>query len=123
MTRAQALTKLKKMYGKKAYATINQKAPTTSKREEAAELLPALRARRDSLRASLESRRVYVLGQDVEYQTLLSQVTEARKEMDAALSVSDSYKFRVGYMELGAFHIQGEGDTWEQAFEKAEARK
>jgi len=54
----------------------------------------------------------------------LSETRELRKERDAHRGIMWRYRYTVGRIIMGgfAFGVEGEGDTWEECFAKADER-
>ncbi len=93
-------------------------------RDKATQTMRELGPAKQALAADIESRRVWLLAQDAQYQEMVTRMTALKAELNAAMSISRDYKFRAGYMSrvFQAFHVEAEGDTWEEVFAKIEAK-
>jgi hypothetical protein len=80
----------------------------------------------DRIRPSREPARNLAFAKLTELRAITqkSRTKEQREEMNALLGQALYYRFRVGYVHGGfCFSVQGEGDTWEEAFAQADKRK
>jgi hypothetical protein len=102
MNRSQALKEAVRLWGKKA--GVQDDGPT---RPSSPELRAAASARLKELNAARTK----------------DETREARKERMELLGQSGHYRYQVGTVMsmcgLSGFFIRGQGDTWEEAFEKA----
>jgi hypothetical protein len=107
MNRSQALKEAVRLWGKKAAVRDSGKPTSEEARKTASAKLPDARAMYKS--AAPAERKAY------------------RAELDSILSVALAYRYSVGYVGSAAglfsyFSVQGQGDTWEEAFAKATKR-
>jgi hypothetical protein len=123
MERAVAIKKLVKMFGKSAAWRVNPKAPTPDEREAATAAMPAALAESITLKNKLEARYKAILAADAEYQSLLVARQAASKKVDHLRSITLCHKITIGKIEMGFFHVKAEGDSWEEAFAKLEAKR
>lgn len=119
MTREQALRKARKKWGTKALIRASEPISSQEKREAAAATMRAARERRDAIDKEV-AERLKTLDW---YQALMAERKETVKTINEVQGWVSYFKFNVGYDAGIAFHISGYGDTWEQAFEKAEGAK
>lgn len=60
------------------------------------------------------------------WQSYRNEVRDLRKERENQAGMSRRYRYRVGPVEsvggLGMFHVMGEGDSWEEAFQAADKK-
>lgn len=123
MTRAQAIRKLRKEVGPKAFFEVRTSAPDKDARAVLSDYVRTLNAERTRLDAALETRRAEVLNADPQY----VQLRDARAVVNADLKTTFNrlgYRFTIGVVsELGFGHIEGQGDTWEEAFADRAKRK
>ena len=126
MTREQALRRLKRVLGPKAYWRIAEGVSSPEKRERYHARRQAAHAQRKAAADALEARKVELLAADAEYQARLA-IYHTAKEVDNDVRYRDGesgYKFSVGIIDLGMFRVQrAEGDTWEEIFAQLEPTK
>lgn len=119
MTRVEAGRELRKRWGKNARCRVGTSLSSPEERDQRLTTFRTHRAERDAIDAEIKRR----LEAEPWYQDLMARrktlVTSLRK-----LDVMPYYKFTVGHVDsiLGAFHVEGEGDTWEEAFAKADKK-
>lgn len=120
MTRDQAMARLRKAYGKRAYATIGKEISSPEKRAAASDRLLTLRLDVEAIDAEIK-RRLEETPWYVELKAKRKALNDERNKIGGF----GYYKFRVGFVDnvIGAFNVMGEGDTWEEAFEAAEKRR
>lgn len=105
MNRTQAMKEAARRWGKNAAVRDTGRPTSEDARKAASAKLPELRARYKE--AAPDERKA------------------RRKELDDTLSIALSYRYSVGYvagirgMGLAYFSVQGQGDTWDEAFAKA----
>jgi hypothetical protein len=118
MTRTQALNKAVKRWGTKAMVRAGTQVTSQEKRDRARVACAELKAKRQAL----EQERADKLKELPWLQEMNKAIQKLRDAENQMSGQAWHYKFAVGYVDdiLGAFHVQGQGDTWEQAFEKAE---
>lgn len=125
MDRATALNKLRKRFGKNFGYRVDPNAPKQEDRDAARAALGPACKERDALVQRLEERRKAILQADAEYQQLLEQSRAARKAVDKLGSITRHHKITIGETVMGGlyFSVHAEGDSWEQIFEKLDAKK
>jgi nucleotidyltransferase/DNA polymerase involved in DNA repair len=123
MERAVAIKKLGKLLGKKLGYRVNDKAPTQDEREVAKAAIPAAVEERDATKAKRDERYKSILEADAEYQGLLVAHRTARERVDKLFSITRHYKFTVGTCNGMFFHVQAEGDSWEEIIGKLTTEK
>lgn len=117
MTRQQAVKRLGKVFGKKAAYRVTDGAPNAADREKAQAATRELNALRSELEARQTSLRLKLL--DVpEYRELTEHIADVKKQQSALTGIMLSYKFTAGYLGMGFFHVEAQGDTWEEVFDK-----
>lgn len=126
MNKTEAMAELRKRWGSKARFRVNRNALTGDKRQAVRDSLPALRqAQRDAEEAA-NARRKALLEGDAEYQALRAAAAEAGKAKRKAESLASLDRIEIGYVSsmagLSMFHIAGHGDTWGEAFARADKR-
>lgn len=115
MTRAQALSLAQAKWGDAAYVRYDRRAAMRAKyRALAQEELKEHRARKPRPPSSLPSDDPFLPQARERFRTWW------KREEDLMLTAL-SYGYAVGYVMLDgfAFHIQGVGDSWEEACRKA----
>jgi seryl-tRNA synthetase len=125
MTRDQAFKKIRKLLGPKAAADVRGDISSPEKRERASESLKFLRTRREELDAKITARQKELL--DVpDFQALLEERRKLRKEVDSFQGEALHYKFMAGRISgvggISFFHVEAQGDTWEEVIAKLEAK-
>jgi seryl-tRNA synthetase len=118
MTREQAAREAKKRWGKRAHIRADEKLSSPEKRAAAKTQTDALKARRDAIDKEIAER----LAALDWYQALKAERRDVSQRLDNVRWETHYYRFGVGELFVG-FHVHGEGDTWEQAFAAADARK
>jgi hypothetical protein len=117
MTREQAMKEARKRWGARAMIKAGQEITSEERRERA-------RAERLDIKQKLEAlakERAERLKALDWLQAMDAEIRALRAKETALISDSTHYKFSVGKIDdiLGAFFVRGQGDTWEQAFERA----
>jgi hypothetical protein len=107
MNAKQALAQARKRWGKKA-AVEDYRVPSS----------PEIRAE-----AKAELERIKAMPTD---DLSKDELREVRKKADAARSTSWRFRYSVGYIDgigglMSVFHVSGQGDSWDEAFAKADA--
>jgi hypothetical protein len=121
MTRQEAIKKLGRIYGKKAGYRVADGAANADERAAASQALKELRALNRELDAQIDKRRAELLNVP-DYNELLKTRSSIKQQMNTAMSVAASHKFTAGYVSgMGFFHVEAQGDTWEEIFAKIEA--
>lgn len=123
MERSVAIKRLTKLYGKNAAWRVNPKAPTRDEREAAMTAAGPAFAEKRALDDKLEARQKALLAADAEYQELLAAARAARQKADHLRSITLCYKITIGKIEMGFFHVTAQGDSWEEAFDRLEAKR
>jgi PHD/YefM family antitoxin component YafN of YafNO toxin-antitoxin module len=123
MERAVAIKKLRQMLGNKFAYVINANAPGAEKRQEAYELFKKVNATRDELAKELQARSAAVLAADPEYQRLKERYHTTRQHAEQLGATARHYKIEVGRDEKLFFHVDAQGDSWEEIIAKLKANK
>jgi lysylphosphatidylglycerol synthetase-like protein (DUF2156 family) len=115
--REQALKRAQKVFGKRAYIRANKDLSSPEERAEAQARASTRRAERAELEAEIARRE-----KEAGIPELRAKIKAISDQSRAEIWNSGYYKFEVGNIDsiLGAFHIKGQGDTWEEAFANAE---
>lgn len=120
MTRQQAEREAKKRWGAKGIIRASDSLSSPEKRNAAKALRDTCKARIEAIDAEIKQR----LSQIDWYQALLAEKKSLRDEWGQIRGTGhlSYYKFSVG-KDLGyAFHVCGNGDTWEEAFAEADRK-
>lgn len=124
MNQTEALKKLRREFGKRAWWRVNPKAPTAAQREKMRERLEPLKKDRDELEAARDARRAEILAKDERYQELRKAAHEKREALDKLRGEIGSRRVEFGRVTAGLFNVvEGSGDTWAEAFANYTARK
>lgn len=117
MTRDEAIKRAKKLLGPKAFVEAGERLSSPEERATNTGRIKAVRARRQEISEEINRR----LKLEPWWQALHAEDQRLHTELKGLYPIP-YYKFRVGHVDtmLGWRHSSGEGDTWEQAFEKAE---
>ena len=119
MTRDQALKEARKRWGDKAIIRAYDSLSSERKRETAAALFDEAKARIEAIDAEIKAR----LEALDWYQALLAERRLLVKQKQDNLGEKLYKKFAVGKDSSGiAFHVCGQGDTWEEAFAEADRK-
>ena len=120
MTRQEAIRQAGKRWGKRAAYRVNGDCSSSEQREANGAKIRALRAEKESIIKDTNRRL-----QGIQWYRESCERQKAIYAELKTLSPMPYYKFQVGSIDgiLGAFHIKGEGDTWEQAFADADRRE
>ena len=121
MTRSEAVTKLKKLFGEKLYYRVGRTVTSPEKREAARAEHACLSALHLAAKALRDARSQAVLAADTEYQRLKAEAASLYKDMNSVEGRSD-YRFAIGRNIGWANVIEAEGDTWEECFAKVEGK-
>jgi hypothetical protein len=116
MTRDQAIKQAIKRWGKRAIVRACQTLSSPEKRADAGERFRAAKDRIDAIDAEIKDR----LAALDWYQSLTTERRMLRLAQNVAAAERCHYKFAVGRDTGIAFHVCGQGDTWEQAFAAAD---
>jgi type VI protein secretion system component VasF len=104
VNKTQALKKAAARWGKNAAVRDEGRPTAESTRQAASAQLPELRERLQAATTPAERK-------------------ERRAELDEVLGLALRYRYSVGYVGgiagFGFFSVQGQGDTWEEACQRA----
>lgn len=120
MTRAEAVVKLKKLYGEKFYYSVMNIITSPDMREQARAELQAAKAAKESVDVEI---RAWLAEQPI-YQEKMARKLACIKNVNAIERKGLAYAFRftIGRNIGWANEVKGHGDTWEQAFAEAERK-
>lgn len=121
MNNAQAMSKLKKLFGPKAAYRIDPRAPDADAREVAQARMPELIESVKITEAALLARRAVLLA-DPEYVKLRAEFTAAKDAKEKASSLTYWYRISAGVSSSLCFEIKAQGDTWNDVFAKLKER-
>jgi len=119
MTKQQAEKLARKRWGKRAIVRQGDDMSSPERRAKGREQLIAARDEITAIEQEIAER----LNALDWYQELLARKREALKRKDAAFWPSMYYRFEVGKFDGLGFSIEGQGDTFEQAFAKADEHR
>jgi hypothetical protein len=120
MTRAEAVRKLKKLFtGKVPYWWVGDEISGEEKRQKVRERLKEI----EDIRASLDDRLNKLLLAQPWYVEMTNQKRDLWMERRKIEGGAHYKRFQIGYYVGGFVHIQGSGDTWEEAFAEYDRRK
>ena len=121
MTRSDALRKLTRLYGKRAYSRVLPQQTSPERRSYAMDELRELRAKRAEVKARMEA----WLRSQADYQQMLQDLAALSRLCREVEQSGDggAYKFTIGRSVGWANEVTGCGDTWEEAFAAAERRE
>jgi hypothetical protein len=122
MNKQQAMIKLRKLWGDKAMWRYDESAPTADQREEAEALRLTLRQARNEAEAAMEARRAELLA-DPEYVRLKEAYQDADKRREANDMITRHYRVTIGRSTGFAFMVEAQGDNWQDAFDKLDAKR
>lgn len=115
MTRTQAAREARKRWGLKGIIRAYEAWSSPEKRAAALQRLQANRARREAIDKEIAERLALLDW----YRQLQDERRACVKAVSEAQGQCGYYKFNVG-KDIGyAFEVEGQGDTWEEAFGKA----
>lgn len=123
MNKTEAIAKLRKEFGKRAFYRLNPKAPDAATREILRERLAPLKADRDELEAARDARRAEILAADDRYQELKKAAREKREKLDELRGTLAGRRVEFGRAESIFNVVLGVGDTWAEAFADYYAKK
>lgn len=118
MTNDAAKREARKRWGKSAYVRNAESSSSPEKRDKKREEFLAAKAEIEAIESEIKER----LSKLDWYQELLKRKRELCKTKDSAQGYSHYYRFSVGKSNSLFNEILGQGDTWEQAFEKANGK-
>ena len=119
MTRADAIRKITKLLGPKAYWRVGEHTTSPEKREEAKVCNLDLNFRRASVHRDLQARQRELLDADPEYQRLHAEW----RALNAEEHQVSGYKFEAGVREGIFITPRAYGDTWEEVITKLQAQQ
>ena len=120
MERQTAIKKLGRLLGKQFAYRVDSDAPTKEERDEAREILKATAEEKRRVLAEKEARIRVVLAADPEYCKLRDAGKKLSDQCTALLSITGRHKFTVGRSGQIFFHVDAQGDSWEEVIEKVE---
>lgn len=115
MTRPQAEKLARAKWGKRAIIRVEGELSSPEKRAAAMVKLHEAKDRRTAIDKEIAER----LSQLDWYVALVAERKQVCKTVSDQSYYVSRYKFTVGYDSGLAFHVEGYGDTWEEAFAKA----
>jgi hypothetical protein len=119
MTNDQAMKQAAKRWGKKALIENNGRFSSPDRREAAREKAASARARIKAIDQEIADR----LKALDWYQALTAERKDLQKTASENAGMSMFHRFSVG-RDMGMFfEVLGSGDTWEEAFAKADERE
>lgn len=113
---AAALREATRRWGKAAAVKQNKQPSNPVDREAAHAKNVAAGERIRAIDAEIEAR----LKALDWYQALQAERRELRKVRDEQSYWGCYHQFLVGHVSMGFFHVRGSGDSWEEAFRKAD---
>jgi hypothetical protein len=119
MTRTQALTIARRLYGKSAMVRENRHPSSPERREEAARRVAEAKARLDAIEVELKER----LAALPWYVALTDERTRLTKVRNEARGWIHYYRCIIGLNMGFACSVKAEGDTWAEATADAQAKK
>ena len=126
MNQTQAMAALAKLYGKQAAWRRNEKALIGEEREAELAKVPELKAAAETAKAARDARRAELL-KDPEYLRLSAAAQAAEAAANKARSCYHVRRVSVGKINgaagLSFFHIEGQGDNWQEAIDDARAKR
>jgi F0F1-type ATP synthase membrane subunit b/b' len=117
MTRDQALKAAQRIWGKRACIRVNSGISSPERRDAATAEANELRARIAEIEAEIARRE-----REAGILELREQVSTLKREKrERLLGDATFYRLQIGFIDsvIGAFNIEAQGDTWEEAFGKA----
>jgi len=124
MERSVAIKKLGKLLGKSLGYRVDPSAPTSEGREEIKRQLPTMNFAKQQAEQIMRERQEAILAGDAKYQELVAIYKDAKKRAADAFSVANHFKVTVGRTtEFGFFHIEAQGDSWEDVIETLERKQ
>ena len=121
MNKTQAMAALKRLLGKNAAWRYDDNAPRAEEREAIRASLPALSCAYAIAKTAMEDRRKELLH-DPEYIQLVAECQKARDKHTYALSCFHSHRVILGRSDSLFFHIDAEGDNWQEAIDTLKAK-
>lgn len=118
MTREQAQRQAVKRWGKRAYIRAENGLSSPEARAAASERWASTSTELEAVEKELANR----LKACDWYQELTGKIRNLRKAKSEQGWFRHYYKFAVGELHIG-FHVEGQGDTWEEAFAQADAKR
>lgn len=123
MSPEQGQAKLRKLYGKRAYWRIDERAPKAAERDRCKLALPALRETQQQAEKAMTARRAELLA-DPLYVRLCDEHRAARKATEDTHYKAYWWRVQIGTRDSIGFHeITAEGDTWAEAIAALEHKQ
>lgn len=119
MNMTQALTALKKLYGKNAMWRYDERAPLADERERFSSLMPTLAMMKRETSEAAEARRRALLAADDEYQRLLFAAQSADTAWKEARGMSHWFRVTVGRSIGIGMEVKAQADNWQDAIDQA----
>lgn len=116
MTPSQADKQAKKRWGNGGFAEMYQRSSSPERREKASAELRAARERMDAINTEIRKR----LAALDWYQELMREASELRKSIRDNESLALYHRFHVGKRSGMFGTVLGSGDSFEEAFAKAD---
>lgn len=120
MERQTAVKKLSKLLGKQFAYRVDSGAPSKEERDEARNVWKVAAEAKRVVLAEKEARIKAVLAADPEYCRLRDEAKALNDQCTALVSITSRHKFTVGRSGRIFFHVDAEGDSWEEVIEKVE---
>lgn len=118
MTNQQAAAKARKLYGDASYVRSGERMSSAERREKKLAEYKQAQAEITAIGREIDER----LRQLDWHQELRARQRELRKKSDSAQGHAMYYRFSVGKSNGICTTILGQGDTWEEAFAKANGK-
>lgn len=122
MSPAQAQARLRKLYGKRAYWRVDDRAPKAPERAAAAASIPTLRTDLDVVKEAMDAKRRELLS-DPTYKRMCAEYDAAHKAFEHACYCACWYRVSVGSTNGIGFHVEGQGDVWADAIADLERKR
>jgi hypothetical protein len=118
MTRQQAQREAQKRWGARGIVRAGEALSSPEKRATAKQALDCGKTRRDAIDKEVQDR----LNAEDWYRALMAERKQCIEQIKGASGWNCYYKFAVGKDAGIAFHVDGQGDTWEEAFAQADGK-
>lgn len=126
MLRAEAIRRLKKLYGAKAWWSVKEEISSPENRATAGEACRALKSQEEELSRQMDVVRKRLL-EDPEYRSLLAAWKVVKNERAKLSGRQLFYRFEAGYVSgvggISFAHVEAHGDTWEELFAELEKKR
>ena len=123
MNQAQAMTKLRKLFGSSVAYRTDPKAKKAAERAEASARAKEVLAQRQAATEALNARRDALLAADQEYQLLKARVKTLTQEHERLRWISLATPITVGTNSGIFFSVRAQGDDWDEVIGKAMEEK